>query len=118
MMITYSNPRLEAVIENWPSGAKRTTAHFKIEARPGKGERATRFTIDPKTGQASAIKVLTFATKARIVDGDDGRIYIIEKSMAGFISVMRGDMKFEHESVWTTAPRFAAMDALFGEPVT
>ena len=49
-MPTYSNPRLEAVIENWPSGGKRVVAHFKIEVK-GSKERGTRFTVDPKTGK-------------------------------------------------------------------
>jgi hypothetical protein len=116
-MITYSNPRLEAVIENWPIGGKRTTATFRIEAKPGKGERATRFTLDPKTGKPSATKVLTYATKARIVDGSDGRTYIIEQSMYDFISVMRSDMKFTEETIWPRDPRFADITALFKETV-
>ena len=69
-MTVYSNPRMSAIIENWPSGGKHVTAKFSIEIREGKGERAVRFT----TG---AGKVLTFARKARIVDGDDGRTYIV-----------------------------------------
>jgi hypothetical protein len=66
MMKTYSNPRLEATIENWPSGSKRVTAVFSIEIHPNRGQRAVR----KITGAA---KKLTYATAARIVDGDDGR---------------------------------------------
>lgn len=65
-MKTYSNPRTEAVIENWPSGSKRVQAIFTIENDPKRGQRATRTT----TG---ATKKLTYASKMRIVDGDDGR---------------------------------------------
>lgn len=113
-MPNYSNPRLEAVIENWPIGSKRTTASFQIE-KTNRGERARRFTIDPKTGRPSAAKVLTYAVKARIVDGDDGRTYIIERSVYRFISVMRGDMKFQEETIFPDNVRFAEIDALFTE---
>ena len=36
-MPNYSNPRLEAVIDNWPIGAKRTTATFRIEFEAWQG---------------------------------------------------------------------------------
>ena len=36
--LTYSNPRMEATIENWPSGSKRVTARFEIETA-ARGER-------------------------------------------------------------------------------
>jgi len=29
-MAAYSNPRMEAVIDGWPIGRTRTTAHFTI----------------------------------------------------------------------------------------
>ena len=112
-MLTYSNPRLEAVIDNWPIGSKRTTATFKIEAKPGKGERAIRFTIDPRTGRPSAPKLLTYALKSRIVDGDNGRTYIINYTMYGHISVFRGDMQFGEEAIFEADPRFAEIKALF-----
>ncbi len=69
MSMSYSNPRTSAVIPDWPSGSQRVTATFSIEAHPKRGERGVRTT----TG---APKTLTYARKARIVDGDDGRIYI------------------------------------------
>ena len=111
--MNYSNPRMEAVIENWPIGRDRTTARFRIESVPGRGQRGTRFTIDPKTGKPSATKTLTYARQARIVDGDDGRTYIIELSMYGHISVMQGGMKFEAETIHSGDPRHADMLALF-----
>lgn len=33
MEITYSNPRMEATIHDWPSGNKRVTARFEM-SRP------------------------------------------------------------------------------------
>jgi len=103
--MTYSNPRMSAMIPDWPSGAKRVTARFEIEQTP-KGERAVRITTgDPKK--------LTYAKMARIVDGDDGRTYIAEYTGYGFISIMRGDMKFEQETIHQNDPRYAQALELF-----
>jgi hypothetical protein len=113
-MTNYSNPRLEAVIEDWPSGAHRTRATFSIETVPGKGQRAVRVTVDPKTGRPSAPKKLTYASAARIVDGDDGRTYIANYTRTfGHISIMRGDMKFSHETALADQSRFAELKDLF-----
>lgn len=106
-MTTYSNPRLRATIDNWPIGSKRCTATFMIE-RNSKGERGVRTTV-------GAPKKLTYARKARIVDGDDGRTYIAELSIYGHVSIMRGDMKFQHEVVYDNDPRYAAILSLFAE---
>jgi hypothetical protein len=107
---TYSNPRMTADIENWPSGSRRVTARFSIESDPKRGERAVRVT----TGAA---KKLTFARKMRIVDGDGGRTYIIALTMYGHISVMRGDMKYSEESVFESDARYSELLALFDCPV-
>ena len=102
----YSNPRMTAVIENWPGGStKRVTARFQIE-QTSRGERAVRITD-------GAPKKLTFAKLARIVDGDDGRTYIAEYSIYGHVSIMRGDMKFQHEVIHSDNPRFAEVLELF-----
>lgn len=106
MAITYRNPRMEATIENWPSGAKRVTAKFWIESDSKRGERAVRVT----TG---AEKKLTFARKMRIVDGDDGKTYIAELSHFTHITIMRGDMKYNEETVFPSDPRFETMMGLF-----
>jgi hypothetical protein len=105
-MPKYSNPRMRAVIENWPHGSQRVTATFSIEQHPTRGERAVRVT----TG---APKKLTFARKMRIVDGDDGRTYIAELSVYGHITIMRGDMKFNEETIFDREPRHAELRELF-----
>jgi hypothetical protein len=109
----YSNPRMEATVGNWPTGSLRTTAHFWIESHPKHGQRGMRTTDHPKTGKPSAHKALTFARQARIVDGDDGRTYIACLSSFGFVSIMRGDMKFQHEVIHESDPRYPAVRALF-----
>jgi hypothetical protein len=111
--LTYSNPRIEAVIENWPSGSLRTTATFRIEAN-NRGERATRTTINPKNGRVSAPKLLTYATKMRIVDGSDGRTYIAALTAFGHISVFQSNMQFQQEAIFDRDPRYADILALFG----
>ena len=104
-MTTYSNPRMEATIEGWPSGGKRITARFYIEQNV-RGERAIRIT-DGKP------KKTTYARQVRIVDGDDGRTYIAERTGYGWISIMRGDMKFQHENIMGDDPRIEEAMAWF-----
>lgn len=115
-MTTYSNPRMEAVIEDWPSGSHRVRATFKVEQHPTRGERATRTTINPKTGKPSALKALTYARRMRIVDGDDGKTYIVaDNGNYGFITVTHGHMKFQAETIWLRdGARFTETMALFG----
>jgi hypothetical protein len=106
-MTTYTNPRMNATIVDWPLGrTQRCTATFTIEQHPTRGERAVRTTIGKP-------KALTYAVKARIVDGDDGRTYIAELTSFGFVSIMKGDMKFQHESIFDRDPRYAEVRALF-----
>lgn len=104
-MTKYSNPRMAAAIENWPHGSQRVTAMFTIE-RDKRGERAVRVT----TGNP---KKLTYSVRQRIVDGDDGRTYIASFSMYGFVSIMKGDMKFQHETIHKGDPRYDEVVRLF-----
>jgi hypothetical protein len=119
---TYSDPRLLARIEDWPSGLHSVTADFSIEVDPKRGERAVRVTWVPPAGRANwvppagranAAKKLTFARKMRIVTGNDGRTYIAALTDYGHITIHRGDMKFHHESVFERDPRYAELKALF-----
>lgn len=93
-MTEYSNPRLHAEIPNWPLGGnKRGIAIFHVETIKGM-QRACRTTN-------GATKKLTYAQMVRIVDGDDGKTYIAEFSgNYSFISIRRGDMKHQHETIW------------------
>lgn len=113
MTLTYSNPRLSAVFEDWPHGAHRTRATFTVESKDGKGQRAVRVTIDPKTGRESAPKTLTYGRQARIVDGDNNRTYLAMLTEFGHISIMRADMKFSEEAIFEKDPRYAAVRAFF-----
>ena len=70
----------------------------------------------PKTGKPSATKKLAYARRARIVDGSDGSTYIAELSIYGFVNIMRGDMKFQHETIHADDPRYDDALKLFDDP--
>lgn len=112
-MTEYGNPRTYAEIGNWPMGRnRRGIATFAIEKVPGKGERAVRTTLCD--GKASEPKKLTYASKARIVDGDDGKTYIAELSaMYRIIVIMQSNMQFQAESFHSDDPRYAELMKLF-----
>ncbi len=112
--LSYSNPRMSCVIEDWPLGStKRTKATFTIEQN-ARGERAVRVTVDPKTGRDCTPKKLTYALRMRFVDGSDGRLYIIEdNSNYGHLSVMRGTFDQQHEVIYKDSERHAEVLALF-----
>lgn len=105
MTLTYSNPRMRAAIENWPSGRQRVTAIFEIE-ETSRGQRGTRVTTGAK-------KTLTYAKKARIADGNDGKTYILNMTEFGHISVMQSNMQFNKEAIFPDNPRYADITQLF-----
>lgn len=72
-MITLSNPRLDAIIPDYPLGGNiRGKMHFWIE-KNAKGARFCR----QSTGK---VKTGTYGSDARIVDGSDGKTYFLVKS--------------------------------------
>jgi hypothetical protein len=82
-MITFSNPRLSATFSDWPLGGnKRGECKFWIETHPKRGHRFVRQT----TGKP---KTATYGGRGAIVDGSDGRTYLIQYAGAfvGFIKV-------------------------------
>ena len=106
--MTYSNPRMDAVIDNWPSGRKTVKAHFYVETAK-RGQRGCRVT-ESSNGSFAKPKTLTYARAVRIVDGQDGRIYFAELAhFSNHITIMRGTMDYEHESIWADDPRHAEL---------
>ena len=95
----YTNPRTKAIIDDWPiGGSARGTAIFTIEVHPTRGERCSRET-EKKNGTWGKPKRGTYSDRVRIMDGEDGRTYVVSHSSGyGMISVMRGDMKYSEES--------------------
>ena len=113
--MNYTNPRTQAVFEDWPWGAReRTTATFEIE-KGSRGERCVRTVVDPYSGRTAEPKKLTFSTKQRIVDGDDGKTYIACLTMYNHITVMQSNMQYSAESVFERDPRYVELRQLFSE---
>lgn len=72
MPVFFSNPRTTAVIENWPMGGrKRAICTFQVERDINRGYRVRRET----TGKPL---YTTFGGIAVIVDGSDGKTYILQ----------------------------------------
>lgn len=114
--LTYSNPTTSRTIENWPHGSMRTTAMFYVETDPKRGQRACRRTVNPKNGTLSAPKKLTFSARQRIVDGSDGKTYILsESSHYGFVGVMQSNMQFQQEAIFPNNDRYPALIALLNQ---
>ena len=109
----YSNPRMHAEIPGWPFGAKlRTTATFTVEQHPTRGERVVRTTVDPRNGRVSKPKTLTYSRVQRIVDGDDGKTYILCHSMYMSVSVMQSNMQYQQEYIGAPDPKYFDLVAL------
>jgi hypothetical protein len=87
MMITFSNPRQFARIEDWPYGGnKRGPCVFQVESHPKRGQRVSRTT----TGKP---KYTTYADQgACIVDGSNGKTYILLAGR-GSVSIFQSDMQ-------------------------
>lgn len=89
MSVKFSNPRDFAEFDDWPSGGNRVKCKFEIERKPGK-TRVVRTTTD-KFGYWQKPKKNTYSADAKIVDGDDGRTYIIRLTSYGFIDIDKSD---------------------------
>jgi hypothetical protein len=91
-MLKLSSPRREVVVEDWPSGRHRVTASFQVEAKDRKGERVVRTTTD-SIGRVSKPKRTTYHLKIRLVDGDDGRVYVLGITEYGQVVLIPGTLK-------------------------
>lgn len=97
----FSNPRLSKVIEDYPSGGKRVACTYQVKNDYKKGYRVSRVT----TGKP---KYTTFSGPACIVDGDNGKTYILRViSQIGCIDVLRWDFLSATEEMGITAAVFA-----------
>lgn len=103
--MNYTNARRRAVFTDWPFGRElKCEATFTVESKPGKGERVSRVTIDPRNGRPSAPKTTTYGARCAIVDGDDGRTYVATLLPGyGFVSIMQSNLQLQAESVHKSA---------------
>lgn len=114
----YTNPHLTHTIAEWPTGRYTTTALFSIETHKSGKQRAVRITHHPLTGKPAAPKKLTYADQVRIVDGEDGRTYLLEYScLSQALSVMQGNMQYQQEYITREDPRYTTLCSYFSEEV-
>lgn len=94
MPVKFSNPRLRAEFGDWPyGGSKRGKCVFAAEFKEKKGWRVGRTT----TG---ATKFTTYSGPVAIVDGDDGKTYILQSgNMYKAVTVSRSDFKNAEQGV-------------------
>jgi hypothetical protein len=111
--VTFSNPRLSATVTDWPSGRHRTTAMFEVEKHAARGERLVRTTLHPKTGRPGNPKKLTYARRVRLVDGSDGRTYILERT-SSYIQLRNSNLYSYGDPVFPEDPGYAELAALLG----
>ena len=109
-----TNPRREAEFDDWPSGGRRVRCRFWIESDPKKGERVCRQTED-KHGRPCKPKKTSYALRALIVDGDDGRTYTIELNRYGSVRIGSSDMQHDAGHLYKEADQYAELVAMFDE---
>lgn len=106
--LTFSNPRLSAVFEDWPlGGSKRGRCVFSVEYKNGRGYRFVKQT----TGKP---KYHTYGGACAIVDGSDGRTYLLQKAAQfDFIKVSQHDfIDAEGGAAFPADPRFETLNGL------
>ena len=85
----FTNPRLRAEFDDWPSGRDRVKCRFEVLPRDRYGVRVSRTTTD-KSGRWCKPKLTTAGQQAAIVDGADGKTYIlVERDGKTYILVER-----------------------------
>lgn len=87
----FSNARLVAEFNDWPIGGNnRGQCKFVVEDGGKKGKRVVRTTTN-KYGNWCKPKYSTYSREVAIVDGDDGKTYILAYGLYGFISIQKHD---------------------------
>lgn len=86
LKVTFRNPRLVAEFSDWPSGRDRVRCRFEVHHDAKKGYRVSRTT----TGKP---KFTTYGGPACVVDGSDGRTYVLQYAGGGYekVKIMRHD---------------------------
>lgn len=111
-MMTFSNPRTVAEFNDWPIGSNhRGYCRFEVETKKGK-QRVSRVTAD-KNGRLCKPKCTTYYEKTIIVDGSDGRTYVLGLTFYGFISVEESNLRYTTPLHPEEGQRFVEAKALF-----
>ena len=118
--ITFTNPRMFAEIEDWPIGRQRCRARFTVETHPKRGQRVSRVTENKTRTGWNKPKTVTYAARFIIVDGSDGRLYLLSSSRYGSDSVIiwPGTLKTNEYVYRDSSPeRYAELLPLFDQKV-
>lgn len=106
-MIAFINPRAFAEIPNYPiGGSRRATAIFGTDRHATRGIRIYRTT----TGKP---KFTTYCHRACIMDGDNGRTYILMMSDPAYgcpITIKSADMKHDARDDEIGGPHYVPHD--------
>jgi hypothetical protein len=123
-MLTFTNPRLRAEFADWPLGSnKRGKCVFELESHPKRGWRFVRTTTDPTTGRVNKPKTATYGGKGAIVDGSDGKTYLIQWAgqfdfmqvrTSDFMSATTAALGFDH-AVFPEHGQFETLKALIAQ---
>lgn len=92
-MLPFTNPRTVAEFDDWPIGGDlRGFCRFEVQTDPKRGQRVSRVTRD-KNGRLCKPKYLTYARRMVIVDGSDGRTYILAAGIYRQVTIFGSDFK-------------------------
>lgn len=113
---TFSNPRKTAMVEDWPIGSKRCRTRFVVEVDDKRGERVARYTENKDRTGWNKPKRNTYASSFVIVDGDDGRTYLLSYSKnSSQLTVHSSDMKHHLQTVWPETDSFGELHELIAK---
>lgn len=106
----FSNPRMTAEFNDWPIGGDhRGQCKFTVETDKKRGQRVARQTTD-KNGRWCKPKYTTYANQARIVDGDNGRVYLLMWSTAYGSAVTIKSHDMQHDQSFPDLPHYVTPD--------
>lgn len=111
-MTQFSNPRLSAEFPDWPNGGFTCQCKFAFEHHPSRGMRIVRTTTN-KAGGWCKPKCDTYGGWGVIVDGADGKTYILQYAKHGYHHIYVKQHDFLHaECVHPGSERFEYLKAL------
>jgi hypothetical protein len=110
-MIQFSNPRLSASFTDWPlGGGRRGPCFFNVRTEK-RGARVERVT----TGKP---KYTTYGTRCCLVDGSNGRTYILQESKdyGRAIRVVMSDLMHDATGDLGTRTAYFRSDVITSDP--
>ncbi len=113
-LIVFNNPRKFAEFGDWPCGRHWCKCRFEVESN-SRGERVLRFTENKARTGWNKPKKTTYADAFVIVDGDDGKTYLLSyNSICGRpIIVWFSDLQHVTETFWPKHPLYLELLRLF-----